>query len=146
MDNCIKKGHELSQSLLELIVHNFLFPEPVPIQIKGVIVYGLTEYSLNGMIFRAHPCYKNETAWFDWVLIAWNISYNKKQSMTENNNSPDYVDLPNTPNDSANANQSAMLIPAKLICIIQDEYNKIYATIHSCLQRRKKISVLTYRW
>ena len=39
-----------------------------------------------------------------------------------------------------------MPIPAKLICIIQDESNDFFAIVHSCLQYRKKVSVLTYWW
>ena len=37
------------------------------------------------------------------------------------------------------------LIPAKLVCIIRNGDDEIYAIIHSCLQNPKKMSVLTYR-
>jgi len=97
-----KKGHELSQSILELIVNQCLLSQVVPIEEKGIHVYGYSEYTCNVMTFRAHPGYKNETPWFDWVLIAWIIPNDNKQSLNNDDNSPDYVDLPNTHNDPGN--------------------------------------------
>ena len=98
------------------------------------------------MIYRVHPCYKNDTPWFDWVLIAWNIPYKEYLSSSINNDSPDYVELSNSEENTNDEKQTAMLIPAKLICIIEDEQNDVYAIVHSCLQHCRKVSVLSFRW
>jgi hypothetical protein len=97
-------------------------------------VYGLTEYTFNEMTFRAHPCYKNDTPWFDWVMIAWNIPIIINQSKRKDEDSPDYVELPNTGPNADKTCNTAMLIPAKLICIIKDELDETFAIVHSCLQ------------
>jgi hypothetical protein len=127
-----KKNHMISQSILQLIMIHFFHTQSTPNQTEGVCVTGLTEFSSNGMTFRAHPNYKNDTPWFDWVLIAWNISDNNKSSRNMED-SPDYVELPEMNNGAEIINDKAMLIPAKLICIIEDQSKNIFATIHSCL-------------
>ena len=39
-----------------------------------------------------------------------------------------------------------MPIPAKLMGFIEDADGEVNAIVHSCLQHRRKTSVLTYRW
>lgn len=41
---------------------------------------------------------------------------------------------------------NVMLIPAKLLCIVQDDNGNYFAVIHSCHEHFVKMSVLTYRW
>ena len=106
----------------------------------------MTEITLNGKMYRAHPSYRNKSHWFDWVLIAWNIQANIQQNDLEKDNLPDYVEVQQQGNNIRQTATKAMLIPAKLICIIQDKSNNIFAIVHSCLQYRKKVSVLTYWW
>ena len=38
------------------------------------------------------------------------------------------------------------LIPAKILCFVEDHNGKMFAIIHSCLENCSKMSVLTYRW
>ena len=82
--------NQLSQSLLQLISIYFFYTEPKPNQIQGVHVKGITEYTHKEMTYRAHPCYKNDSSWFDWVLIAWNIPYVEYLTSRVNDDSPDY--------------------------------------------------------
>ena len=117
-------------------MNHFFYNESVASQVKGINIFGVTEFSFNGSIFKAHPCYKNDLSWFDWVLIAWNVESDKSE--TNEDDCPDFIDLIGS--------EKAMLIPAKIIVLITDEKNDTYAIIHSCLQYCKKISVLTYRW
>ena len=56
------------------------------------------------------------------------------------------MELPSKEGVTFGSQNYAMLIPAKLICIIKDNTNDMYAIIHSCQQKRKLISLLTYRW
>jgi len=140
------KKYQLSNSFLQLISIHFFHTQSIPNQIKGIQVTGVTEYKHQNMTFRAHPCYKNDTAWYDWVLIAWNIPYVEYLTSKAQDDSPDYVELPNYAQKTDDEKQTAMLIPAKLICIIQDEQNETFAIVHSCLQLCKKVSVLSYRW
>ena len=58
---------------MDLIADKFFEQEEDEIKIAGVNVLGMTEITLNCKTYRAHPCYRNESPWFDWVLIAWNI-------------------------------------------------------------------------
>ena len=41
---------------------------------------------------------------------------------------------------------NVLLIPAKIVCFVQDSSNKIFAIVHSCHEYCAKMSVLTYRW
>jgi len=141
-----KKARDINSSMLELIVDLCFIPLTVLEQKSGVKLYGLTEYSCNGMKYRADPCYKNEMPWYDWVLIAWNSPKLNHILLSNHDSCPDYVELPNMHNDNDNTSTFATLIPAQLICIIQEESGEVFAIVHSCLQYRKKISVLTYRW
>ena len=63
----------LSHSLLDLIADKFFEQEDDEMKTAGINVLGMTEITLNTKTYRAHPCYRNESPWFDWVLIAWNI-------------------------------------------------------------------------
>lgn len=142
----LKHSHKISHSLLELITSHFFVKENIENKINGIKVVGLTEYTTKGVTYRAHPCYKNGLAWFDWVLIVWDIPTRTNLSESKNDDCPDYVLLPNHDNENEHNPKSALLIPAKLICIIKDDSNNIYAIVHSCLQFCKKVSVLTYCW
>jgi hypothetical protein len=140
------KNNKLSHSFLQLLYFHCIYTKPLTKQIEGIHVTGLTEYSYKKMTIRAHPCYKNETPWFDWVMIAWNIPYVEYLSSKLNDDSPDYIELSNIEESTDNEKSTAMLIPAKIICIIQEEQNEAYAIIHSCFQVCKKVSVLSYCW
>ena len=98
------------------------------------------------MTFKCHPCYKNEEPWFDWVLIAWILPNSHTNSNCMNDNSPDFLEIPLMEGNLNAANRRAMLIPAKIICIVRDHDKDMFAIIHSCHQHQHKMSVLTYRW
>ena len=135
------KGVTLSQALLQLIVDHCFMSFLLEHQIKGVHVSGMTEYSKDGMTFRCHPCYKNEQPWYDYVMVAWI----DEGSIIINDTSPESVEIA-IKTGKKTVMKRALLIPAKLLCIIKDDDNEVYAIVHSCLQYRKKTSVLTYRW
>src|SRR5687768_10365152 len=59
---------------------------------------------------------------------------------------PDFIDLPNPEYNQRQKCIKSMLIPAQIICLLPDKHGELYAIIHSCLQYREKMSVLTYRW
>ena len=149
MDNCVTKNETLSPVLLKLIVTHFLKDQPMSQQYEGIHVYGYTEYSHDGMTFRSHPNYKNDGPWFDFVLIAWTMpsdkTHKKSKQSANDDNSPDYVELPVMKGNKVVGYNKALLIPAKLICFIKDHCNDMYAIVQSCQQQRKKMSVLTYR-
>ena len=129
-----QKGNQISNSLLKLIVKLFFKTETQQIQLKGMELQGLTKYTCNGITYQAHPNYKNESPWFDWVMVAWVIPNNNGPFSSPNENDRDYIDLP-IHNDNQNTiYKKAMLIPAKLICIVEDNNKNIFAIIHSCHQ------------
>jgi len=139
MDNSIHKSQEVNQSVLELIVDKCLIPLNVLDQKIGVNLYGLTEYSCKGMTFRANPCYKNEMPWYDWVLIAWDVPESRHKLLFNQDTYPDYVEVPDMTSNNGKSFSIAMLIPAKLICIIQEDSGEVFAIVHSCLQYCKKL-------
>ena len=141
-----KKNSIINQSLIQLIVDQCFTPLNMDKQKLGIKLYGLTEYSMNGMTFRANPCYKNDMPWFDWVHIAWEIPKSQHNLLFMQDTYPDYVKVQDSSENNANTSTVAMLIPAQLICIIEYDSGEVFAIIHSCLQYRKKTSVLTYRW
>ena len=139
-----KKGHKISQQILELIVTHFFVNHSNHLQTQGIKVFGLTEFSHNGTTYRAHPLYKNERPWFDWVMVAWTVPSKSKIQSNGNDGCVEYIELKNSMSNAGGSKNLAMLIPVQLICIIKDETDNLFAIVHSCLQYRKKISVLTY--
>lgn len=140
------KGRYLSLTLLDLISIHFFHDKPDNVKNEGKNVLILTEYTMNTITYRANPWYKNEGPWFDWVLIAWIVSSTTSAQDALDKNSPEYVFVTNNETPKKKNSSRAILIPAKLVCLVEELDGEIYAIIHSCLQYRKKISVFTYRW
>ncbi len=82
----------------------------------GMVVC-LTEYSRNDTLFRAHPCYKNESPWYDWVNIPFEM-----------------------------ANGELVKFPCKILCfvMVEDDLKVVFITCSTC--DSVKYSVLTDRW
>ena len=64
---------------------NFLTNEYGPIQetINGdeyIELNYFSEYKRKNKVFRAHPNYKQEGKWYDWVMIRWGKDPNVEQS------------------------------------------------------------------
>ena len=110
----------------------------------GITVTGFTEFTWNKITYRANLCYKQDIAWFDWVLVAWAIPSDTKCDIIEDPTYPNVIDLP-MEQIKSKKKEKAMLVPAKLITFIETDNNETYALIHSCWQYRKKVSVITYQ-
>lgn len=141
-----QKDNTVYQALLQLVVDHCFMNQSLDTQIAGVHVHGFTEYTRDNMTFRAHPDYKKEGAWNDHALVAWTVATTETNACRlcaeHDDNTPDHVEVPS--NDGGTS--MAMLIPAKIMCFVEDQHNDRYAIIHSCLQHHKRMSVLTYRW
>lgn len=77
-------------------------------------------------------------------MIAWDKEGNNEDISDEDSMEETLVEPVTTINDMESRN--TRLIPAKLICFIKNYNNEMNAIIHSCLDSKKKISVLTYQW
>jgi hypothetical protein len=55
---------------LQASIHALIREHILP-NVHGNEVSLLTQCKRNGIIFRAHPCYKGKTAWQDWAYIDW---------------------------------------------------------------------------
>ncbi len=89
---------------------------------KGIQLCCHTEYSRQGVTFRCHPNYKNEGAWYDYVLIAWDNPNNEKYSNSRRKASQDCIeDILDVPviTQEKETTSNVLLIPAKLLCIGQ---------------------------
>ena len=102
----------------------------------GIHVEGYTEYCREGITFRAHPDYRSQGPWYNYVLIAWAISKEYNSESVKD----DMQNRINLPNDSIDDSTliGTKLIPTKLVCFFKDEQGETYAII--------KMSVLTYQW
>ena len=139
-----QKGETVLSSILQLIVTLHFKKLPLYTQHLGVHIYGFTEYCREKVTFRAHPNYRNEGPWYDYVLIAWN-QQNAVNQYSDNDSMQETLDMP-VKTDDHESTSNAVLIPAKVLCFIKGNDNEIMAIIHSCLQTTKKKSVLTYQW
>jgi hypothetical protein len=138
-----QQGCKISPTLLQLLMLHFFKTLPQSTQMEGIKLTGLTEYCRQGTIFRCHPNYRNEGPWFDYVLIAWqsNIVNNKGNHKVDSDD-----DNMNSRIQQAIKSEPLALIPAKLICFVQDPEGEMFAIIHSCYEQKRKMSVLTYQW
>lgn len=106
-----------------------------------------TEYKRHGITFRCHPNYKNEGPWYDYVLVAWdnpsNATYSKEQANMDDNR--EVLDDP-VMTEEKDKTSNVLLIPAKIICFVQDINENYFTVIHSCHENSANMSVITYRW
>ncbi len=141
------KGQD--EALLKWIVELFFKPLPLDQQTKGLHLCCHTEYSRQDVTFRCHPNYKNEGAWYDYVLVAWDNPNNKKYSTSRRKTSLDcneeFLDVPVITQEKETSS-NVLLIPAKLLCFVQDDNDNYFAVVHLCHEHFVKMSVLTYRW
>ena len=81
-------------------------------------------------------------------MVAWELN-KKSKSSTKRKHESDWntEKLENSvTNDTVGKDINVVLIPAKILCFVQDQNGKMFAIIHSCLEHSVKMSVLTYRW
>ena len=88
-----------------------------------------TEYSRDGIQFRAHPNYQNEGPWFDWAFIKY-----KKT---------DYKDM--NKHERKLKGKVYSKVPAKIYAFTEIEDEK-YVVVHPCLFNGHQESVLTHKW
>jgi len=84
----------------------------------------MTEYNVDSNIFRAHPNYRGEGPWYDYVLI------------------PPF-DL----KGCQNHHQTSLHVPSKLFgFVFYPNKDSMMAVVHSCQHNYSEESVLTLRW
>ena len=140
-------GKAQDESLLKWMVKLFFKPLSAEQQKKGIQLHCHTEYTRQGITFRCHPNYKNEGPWYDYALFAWDNPSNAKYSaaQTSFDCNEEVLDEPVISQDRETTS-NVLLIPAKILCFVQDHNNNLFAIIHSCHEYCAKMSVLTYRW
>src|SRR4051812_17827610 len=89
-------------------------------KIKDIFVYGFTEYTYNDNTYRAHPSYKKESSWFDWMFIAWTAPFGKNRSKISNKFFPEFISFACS-DDFESQESIAVLIPAQIVWIIKEE-------------------------
>ena len=138
------KHKKLSQSLLNLIVDQIFMPEDIETQYTGIHIKGFTEYQQESFTFWCHPNYRNEGPWFDYVFIAWDQG--EKESDGSDDDSMDEKIIKEEITDLHSNPKNLSLVPAQLICFIINHKNEMSTIIHSCLNEKEKLSVITYKW
>jgi hypothetical protein len=143
------KGKVIERVLLKTIRNLFFKTLPSKEQQTGIEVQGFTEYTRQGVTFRCHPNYRNEGPWYDYAMFAWEQPLSSKISKSSSKGKTDWnkevLHQPVITENSIPTND-VLLIPAKILCFVEDHNKNMHAIIHSCLENSSKMSVLTYRW
>ena len=143
------KGKVVDQHLLKTIRNLFFKILPLEQQLQGIKVHGMTEYTRQWIIFRCHPNYRNEGAWYDYAMFAWEQPTNSKNTKTNAKAQIDWnkeVLHQGVTTENSLITNDVILIPAKIQCFVENQHGKMFAIIHSYLENSSKMSVLTYRW
>ena len=143
------KGKMIDRKLLQTIGNLFFKTLPFEQQLQGVKVQGFTEYTRQQVTFRCHPNYRNEGPWYDYAMFAWEQPLKSKSVKDSIKVTSDWnKEILHQPVTTENSHLTSdvLLIPAQILCFIEDHSGKLHAIIHSCLENVSKMSVLTYRW
>ena len=127
---------------------------------QGIVVHGFTEYHRNDVIFRAHPKYRNNKAWYDYAMVAWEAE--EETQLPNNANEPDNANDTSNDDDASKASAAMLqngvqlqnstvsknvdLVPCQIIGFIDQGEDGLKAIIHSCYPQSRKLSVLTNWW
>lgn len=113
-------------------------------QFEGVQLFGFTEHQCETLTFHCHPNYRNEGPWFDYVMIAWEQEEHYENKSDEDSLGEMLTKPVATMNDMEFRNSK--LTPAKFICFIKNQNSEMNVFVHTCLDSKNKLSVLTYQW
>ena len=124
------------------------------------MVHGFTEYHRNDVIFRAHPKYRNNKAWYDYAMVAWEAE--EETQLPNNANEPDNANDTSNDDDASKASAAVLqngvqlqnsnvsknvdLVPCQIIGFIDQGEDGLKAIIHSCYPQSRKLSVLMNWW
>ena len=82
-------------------------------------------------------------------MFAWEQSSSSKDAKSKKKGKPDWnkeILQQAVTTENSLLTCDVQLIPAKILCFVEDQNGKKFAIIHSCLDNSSKMSVLTYRW
>lgn len=147
-----KQYYQLPRLLIETIVKERFSHLSRSLRRKGKMIVGFTEYHRNNSIFRAHPMFRNDKPWYDYVMLAW------EEVVTVSTPLDDATDSDDSSQASVSVLQNAVelenlkntkqvkLVPAQILGFIENENMDLEAIVHSCHEGSRKLSVLTNRW
>jgi hypothetical protein len=141
--------YQLPEPLLQAIVHQRFMPLSRAERLIGKYINGFTEYHRNNTIFRAHPNYRNEKPWYDYVMLAWeddsSTQTSDDSSMQDDDSSLATASvLQNSVQlENMNVTKKVNLVPAKIMGFVENDEGSIDAIVHSCHEGSRKLSVLT---
>ena len=133
-----KKKQELNSNTLHIIIDLFFKTETIHNQHQGIEMTNFTEFSHNNIIYRADPSYRNESAWYDWAMVAWSVPHWYTNSQIQEETFPKILLVSNTDGQSSGKKNKAMLTPAKLLAFIELENGDRFAIVQSCFEYWKK--------
>ena len=141
--------YEFDSTVLQCIAH-YVSEEVTNHESKDVDgrvqVTVFTDYTRNEVLFRAHPNYRNEGSWYDWIMIKWlepAMKYQSKRLTRDSEWAP--VDH----GDYGKHKKKYCYAPARVhgfFEVIEEMQSSIYAVVHSCEFEFKKSSVFSTRW
>jgi hypothetical protein len=78
-----------------------------PAHKKLEIAY-FTEYERDGIIYRAHPCYRGGPAWYDWAYVSWTFD-----------------------GDGRNRQETHQSLIGRILCFFRHPQGELMAVVHS---------------
>jgi len=147
------KGNDIDLSILETMVHESFLCLPIKDQYNKLSLFGFTEYRCGEMLFRSHPNYHNDGAWFDHVMVAWDITNEKMKKIkskkkkydNDDDSMQDRLISPVLTADNT-AKIDVNIVPAQIFSFVKTSDDALFAILQSCHEKSKKDSVITYCW
>ena len=136
-----RKTMELTNKMLTYILEKY---PPVQKRLKTekyVDIKYFSEYKRNNELFRAHPNYKQEGKWYDWVMIRWQpdqISKQKKDLKKECHVGDSDTDQ--------NNNSGYLYSPGQILCFLTTDKGTNHAIVKCCDYEFERGSVFSNQW
>ena len=100
-----------------------------------------TECKIGGVVYRAHPCYRNEKAWHDWVMVRYSRGEDGKTYREAGYD--DEVGFC----DSESVSADHEYAPAKILGFYLDpRYDEMQAVIQCCAFKHIRSSPISTYW
>lgn len=103
-----------------------------------------TEYLRDGITFRAHPLYRSEQAWHDWVMFRYEKSDNDK-ARNKTYREESHTDAVFAGDDPATSDDHHYA-PGKILAFVEADNGQLLAVVLCCAFKHVRSSVFTTHW
>ena len=135
VDGCVyvKKSFKVLPEVAEYLIECY-YEKEIP---NSRLIHYCSEYKKDNTTYRAHPNYRSNGKWFDWVLIRWDDENAQPQSST---------DLNACNVIKVGPRHKALYAPAQILCFVCPNEDTTHAIVKCCDYEFSKSSVFTTLW